>query len=310
MRKQRRLILFFALAVFIYGLAQVWNQQRSSRFETLLLDFLPKKVVRVQVDPSQGGQPFTLLLHDDRWLITAHNINEAALPGSVWEMLSYLNEIRTTAIVGKGNAVWEEYGVGEQQGVKICLFFDDESSTCIRLSTPPGNNADPQALVYARLEGQPEVYACRAISLQYLDGTVHTFRKNCLLNLQTDPHTLVMEWRDTTLVANLDTGVWHLNQLPVGDAAAWHTYTATLRHPCGDDFVDDLDEIALDSLLYWQLTLYTRDDSVFVQCYRDTQRVQPYLLHASQYPHLWLSSDSAGLFRLFTDVWSKNGWYE
>jgi hypothetical protein len=304
MRKQRRLILFFALAVFIYGVAQVWNQQRSPKFEALLLDFLPKKVVRIEVAPADEA-PFALLQRDGRWLITARNVNEAAREGSVLEMLSHLNTIRTTEIVAKAPSAWAEYGVDEGQGAKFCLIFADGKSTCVRLAAPKANQSGTNlALLYARLEGQPEVYACRATSPQYLGGAIHDYRSNCLLNLADSPHRMVMQLRDTTLVAQLDTGVWHVGQLPVGDAAAWQAYTQALRHPCSNDFVDDLDELALDSLLHWQLTLYTTDDSVSVRCYRDTQQVQPYLLHATQYPHLWLGSDSIGLYRLFTDVWS------
>lgn len=303
MRKQRRLILFFALAVFIYGVAQVWNQQRSPRFEVLLLDFLPKKVVRIEVSPS-GGVPFTLLQRGGRWLITARNVNETAREGSVLEMLSHLNAIRTTEIVAKAPSAWAGYGVDEAQGAKFCLIFEDAKSTCIRLALGAKSTNGTQAVLYARLEGQPEVYACRATSPQYLGGCIHDYRSNCLLNLAASPHRMVMQLRDTTLVARLDTSVWHIGQLPVADAAAWQAYAQALRHPCGDDFVDDLDELSLDSLLHWQLTLYTPDDSVSVRCYRDTQMVRPYLLHTTQFPHLWLGSDSAGLHRLFTDVWS------
>ena len=64
--RNKKLILFFGLAVLVYGIAQYWDNQRSSEFKAPLLDFLPEEVTRITVAKA-NQQPFTLLRHGPRW---------------------------------------------------------------------------------------------------------------------------------------------------------------------------------------------------------------------------------------------------
>ena len=53
MSGNQRWIILFAIVVLLYGVVQYWNQQRSSIFRAVLLDFLPRDVERIDITRAQ-----------------------------------------------------------------------------------------------------------------------------------------------------------------------------------------------------------------------------------------------------------------
>ncbi|PSR08554.1 MAG: hypothetical protein C7N36_21830, partial [Bacteroidetes bacterium] len=115
--RNKRLILLFGLAVLLYGIAQYWNNQRSSEFKATLLNFLPQEVTRISLAKADQ-QPFTLLRYGQRWLLSSNNINEPANTDLVEDLLLRLRNIRTEEIVTQRPEDWKKYGVGPSEGLE------------------------------------------------------------------------------------------------------------------------------------------------------------------------------------------------
>ncbi|MEO0877650.1 MAG: hypothetical protein AAFY48_23870, partial [Bacteroidota bacterium] len=129
MKRNQRWIILFAIAVLLYGIVQYWNQQRSSTFRAVLLDFLPRDVERIDIAKAQQDG-FSIMRQGQRWLITGPQISEEARPDAVIQLLKRLQAIRTEAIIAQSKKEWETYGVNEDQGVLVCLSYIDGEKDC------------------------------------------------------------------------------------------------------------------------------------------------------------------------------------
>jgi hypothetical protein len=86
---------------------------------------------------------------------------------------------------------------------------------------------------------------------------------------------------------------------------AVESYLDALRHLSGDSFADDFDELRAPRLETRRLSLSGTHLSrpIEVVVYRDSIRLQPFILQSSQNSDAYFASDSAGIFRkLFLPV--------
>jgi hypothetical protein len=302
--RNKKLILFFGLAVLIYGIAQYWDNQRSSEFKAPLLDFLPEEVTRITVAKA-NQQPFTLLRHGPRWLLSSNHINETANAGLVEDLLLRLSNIRTEEIVSQRPEDWEKYGVGPAEGLKICLYFGNKKTNCLRIGQYTFQPDRQKVAAFARLGQQAAVYAFNGLAIGLLEGDRNSFRNQNLLQLQQPVTRMVMRNGEQLFAAGTRDGQWLLNDSLLLDSLVWFPYALALQDISSTQFADDIDELALDSLRAWQLTIYYGQDSVLLNCYRDSTRQHPFILHSDQHPRTWLSSDSSGIFRILSRPWQK-----
>lgn len=303
--KNRLWIILFGLLVLAYGLSQYWQEQRSNKFESVLLDFVPKDVIRIDIQKATTPA-FSIIRHDDRWLLSQKQLNEEAMAEPVEELIRCLRDIRTSVLVSQQKKDWTNYGVGPDQGILLCLHFRAKPETCVRIGKYTYSQAKRKVQAYTRLENQKEVFTINGLALSMFTGEMDAFRNDQLLAIKGSADSLVFA-RDSSTATLRQTVAG--NYITTGDASddslLWATYLQQLHDLQGDFFADDIDELSIDSLLRWQLKIYSKGDSVVLKCYQDTNRQEPYLLHSSQFPGTWISSDSNGLYQQLVRPWQK-----
>lgn len=305
MAKNRLWILLFGLAVVIYGLSQYWQEQRTNRFQSVLLDFVPKEVVRIDIQKAETP-PFSIIRNQDRWLLSQQHLNEEAASPAVEDLMQRLRDIRTSALVSQKESEWSTYGLGPQQGILLCLHFLDESQTCIRIGRYFYSEEEKTIQAFIRLDNQKEVFTINGLALSMFGGESSAFRQNQLLALNAPIDSLHFQQFDKTMkVSQTNAGQFVSNHQLIADSLQWANYWQTLQQLQGQTFADDIDELNIDTFRYWQLKIFTTHDSVILDCFRDTSRVDPYLLHSSQFPLTWISSDSNSLHRQLIHPWQK-----
>jgi len=302
--RNKRLILLFGLAVLLYGIAQYWNNQRSSEFKATLLNFLPQEVTRISLAKADQ-QPFTLLRYGQRWWLSSNNINEPANTDLVEDLLLRLRNIRTEEIVTQRPEDWKKYGVGPSEGLEICLYFDEKKNNCLRIGQYTFQPDRQKVAAFARLGQQTEVYAFNGLATGILAGDRNSFRNQDLVRLEQPVTRLVMQYGEQVFTASNRNNQWLLNDSLLLDSLVWFAYTSALQKISSTHFADDIDELALNSLRIWQLTLFAGSDSVLLHCYRDTTLQHPFILHSDQHPRTWLTSDSSGIFSILSRPWEK-----
>ena len=308
MKRNQRWIILFAIVVLLYGIGQYWNQQRSSTIRAVLLDFLPRDVERIDIAKAQQDG-FSILRQDQRWLITGPQISEEARPDAVIQLLKRLQAIRTEAIIAQSKKEWETYGVNEDQGVLVCLSYIDGEKDCVRIGRYAYASEEERLELYARLETQDEVYIVDGLPLSFIDGEAVFFRNRQLLALNQPLTQLAFQTTEQEILArSTSDSSWLVNEVELMEAAYWTSYTEQLQNLQGQLLVDDIDELSLDSMLVWQLKMYSMQDSFMVKCYSDSTKQPPFILHSTQFAKTWVSSDSAGLVDRLIAPWQK--WLE
>lgn len=305
MAKNRLWILMFGLLVIVYGASQYFQQQRSNRFHSVLLDFIPKEVTKIDIHKA-GSPPFSILRVEDRWLLTQQHVNEAATTEAVEDLLRRLRDIRTSALVSQQQSDWETFGLGPKQGILLCLHFQDDAPSCVRIGRYTYSAEEKAVQAYTRLEDQKEVFTINGLALSMFSGDLAAFRRNQLLRSEATTDSLKFSFDADTfrVIRNIHNQVY-LNGEHTGDSLGWINYLQQLNDLKGQDFADDINELTMDSLHYWQLTIYQGADSLLLDCYRDTSRQAPFLLHSHQFKSTWISSDSSGLHAQLIQPWLK-----
>lgn len=296
MSTQQRWIALFALLVLGYGISQYWAKQRSSEFRAVLLDFLPKDVQRIDIRQGQE-KGFSILRQADRWLLSGPHINEEAKAEPVAHLLKRLQAIRTEEVVSQSAKDWEDYGVKDGQGLLLCLHYNKGDKDCVRIGRYAYAEEEARVELYTRLQNQREVYVINGLPLSFLDGKSAYFRNHTLLQIEDPLRKLRLESPQGTLeVSAASDSSWTVNSTETFlKDAYWNDYLAQLQHLQGYTFADDIDELSLDSMLAWQMHLYTDRDSFQLNCYSDTTRQLPLILHSNQHARTWISSDTNGL---------------
>ncbi len=305
MTKQQRWIALFALIVVVYAAGQYWTQQHSGAFRAVLLDFLPSEVQRVDIQQGQDV-PFSILKQQERWLLSGTNVNEEARSETVDQLLQRLQAIRTEEVISQSEKEWEEYGVAEGQGVVVCLTYEDGEQDCVRIGSYAYEEDEDRVALYTRLDNQQEVYVINGLPLSIIDGQIDFFRNKQLLSISRPLEKLRLKADDRDLlVTKSNDSIWVGNVELNAEATYWQAYLAELQSMQGQHFADDIDELSLDSFLSWELTLYTSKDSFKLNCYSDTTKQPPFILHSDQFPKTWISSDSNGLAKRVLYPWQK-----
>lgn len=304
MRKNAPFIIIFALLVIVYGLSQYWDKNRSPRFEAVLLDFLPEEIARIDLQKA-GEEAFSIRWNEDRWVMSKANVHETVKKSAVDELLKRLRSIRTSAIVSAISKEWEQYGVGENQGIKVCLHKKDDDTTCLRLGRYTFAEEEKRLSAYTRLEGQAEVYSINGMAISLLDGNPDFFRNKQLFHL--DEEVVSMKWQIQEQVYEVfrQENHWITTDDQLVDSLLWENYLQDLSSINGESFADDIDETTIEEQLDWRLNLYTLTDSIQLNCYFDSSRQEVFVLHPQQFPQTWLSSDSSGIYQQITYPWIK-----
>jgi len=180
-----------------------------------------------------------------------------------------------------------------------------KKNNCLRIGQYTFQPDRQKVAAFARLGQQTEVYAFNGLATGILAGDRNSFRNQDLVRLEQPVTRLVMQYGEQVFTASNRNNQWLLNDSLLPDSLVWFAYTSALQKISSTQFADDIDELALNSLRIWQLTLFAGSDSVLLHCYRDTTLQHPFILHSDQHPRTWLTSDSSGIFSILSRPWEK-----
>jgi hypothetical protein len=295
----KRVIILFSLALLLYGLYQWWERSRNPIFQAALLHIDIENLTGIDIDPPGEEETFSLLPIDGRWIASRELINVEANATAVARLIQALNALRTHDLANQQFKAWPRYGVADDQPTLLVSFrYADGRTEAIRIGLFPQALPHPDSLVYARLQGQQDVYALRARQLAGLPMYLADFRDALYVALPTPPPAAFRLLGPDTLKCfrNLEGG-WRCNGL-AADSAALDRHFSSMTRLSGAVFANDFDELQAGRFPRRQLVVYPGNaiDSVVLTCYIDSLRLWPYVLHSSQHPSRWLSSDAAGLY--------------
>lgn len=295
----KRVIIIFTLLLTVYGAYQWWDRSRDPVFEAPLMQVDAGQLLSIDIDPPGDEEPFSLLHIDGSWIASREPLNVRANKAAVERLVQVLNGLRTADLLSQHSRHWERYGVAEGQGLKISLQYNDKRQEAILLSLFPQVRTHPDSLVYARLDGQKDVYGIRARQVEGLPMYLADFRDAQFVSLPgASPAAFRLVWPDTISCFHTLEGGWHCNGVAV-DSMALDAYFEHIKQLSGAVFANDFDELQAGRLPRRQLIVYPGNatDSIILNCYIDSLRLWPYVLQGSQYPYHWLASDSAGLYK-------------
>ncbi len=298
----RTLIYLFAIALIVMGISQYFTQNRSPEFEAALLTIDTQEIVKVEVIQA-GDQGFTLLREGRRWLASKDNVHLSAKPSQISILLEALSSLQTELIVTADSKAWEGFALNKEKATQLKVYADNGEEEVFLLGKISLNDAQNRLETYVRLEGQKEIYAIDALPLATLSTQFEDYRPGVLLELSTPIIAAELFTQDSSFH-----WVWPVsaagNSVQL-DSLLTAQHLSSLQLIEGNQFADDIDELAAKQLLFVQLQLSTEASIYQLNCYQDTTLSSPFIFHSDQFPEVWLASDTNGLFRQVFAPWQE-----
>lgn len=307
-KTNKTLLIVFVALLILYGLNRLISGRGDSNFNSELIKIDTAAVSTIHVLIKQPEEAdITLKREGANWIVSNGQLSVKAQQTAVDELLAAISLVKTNQIAATSAGSWTEYGVDEEHGTLVEVFSDDkklESFVVGRLSFNPQTQS---ALSYLRIEGENEVYAIDGFQAFAINKGFEGYRNQELLKMKRE--MVVTNFRcelpDTTLHFSKAGGPWLLNGKTPLDSMEVENYLNVLRNLPGATFADDFDETRADKLQYARLTLEGNNipEPFVVDCYRDTSRQRPYILHSTHNSDAWFDSDTTGAFKqLFLDL--------
>lgn len=305
----KRLVFFFSLLLLLYGLYLWREKQQQPSFRAKLLTIDPRAVTGIDVRLPEGFdayRSFSLLHIDGQWIASVDLLNMPADTTAVRTLIDALTGLETTQLVGAFRPASNRFGLGDGAHLYVRLRAREGRTEGVYLGWSAGRLPAPDSLLYARLEGQQEVYGIPAERLLNAPLRLQDFNQSRLCSLQeTDLAAFLLEGADTTIRCfRALSGGWHCNGRWF-EPDALSRYFGQLSSRLKQLPASGFDELRIQTHLRRKLILYPQHatDSVVIAAYYEPSRFQPWLLNSSQYPATWFQSDDAGLYQqLFTTL--------
>lgn len=306
--KNKTLLIVFLVLLSIYGLNRLFSGKRDGNFSSALIKLDTAAITAITInllDPDP--QELTLKREEEGWIVSNGQLNTKALPEAVSALLKSLALVQTQFIVTDKPDKWSNYEVNEGQGVSVQVYKGSKKIEDFIVGGLNYNAETQTALGYIRLSGQKEVYAVDGMQAVNFIQQFEAYRMRELVKMKRAMivNEFSCQFADTTLAFQKKNGQWLLNQNLALDSMTVENYLNVLRNVTMETFADDFDETQAKRLHYATLSL--KGDNItapfVIDCYKDTTRQRPYILHSNYNPETWFDSDSAGVFnQLFIDV--------
>ncbi|NUQ26882.1 MAG: DUF4340 domain-containing protein [Saprospiraceae bacterium] len=301
------LIVFVALLV-LYGLNRLLSGRGDSNFNSELIKIDTAAVSAVNIIIKQPEEAeITLKREGADWIVSNGQLSVKAQSAAVEELLSAISLIKTNQIAATQAGSWADYGVDEEHGTQVTVYSNDKELESFVVGKFSFNPQTQTAISFLRINGENEVYAIDGMQAMSLNKSFEGYRNLELLKMKRDMvvTSFNCELPDTTLRFSKTGGPWLLNGKTPLDSMDVENYLNTLRNLPGATFADDFDETRAEKFQYARLTL--EGDNIpapfVVDCYRDTSRQRPFILHSSHNRDAWFDSDTSGVYRqLFLNV--------
>lgn len=285
---RKRFLFYFLLILALgYGASRYFAGRRGPLFETNLIALDLASITAVSIAGEGLPQQELLLKREGKtWIASQGNRSVKANSQAVKPIIDQLSGIESHHIVTKDFSRWNQFGVGQGQGIRVRVFDNEELLEDFLIGNFTAL-ADSTGYTYLRLWEDEEVYAIEGNLGTVFNPGFDAFRSKALLYL--DPAKIrKIAWEPKTA----DTAII-LVQTPRLDS-----FLQEIRSLQGQKFADSFDPVKSAHLLEGRITFYATDweTPVEVSWFRDTLEEQPFIFFSTHNPDNYFISDSAGIF--------------
>lgn len=306
MNNKTLLIVFLGLLA-LYGLNRLFSGKRDSNFNSELIKVDTATVTSIVVSLHEPEpQEISLKKEEGGWIVSNGHQSAKAMPEAITSVLTNLSLVRTQQIAASSADLWSAYEVGEGQGVGVKVYKGSQLKEDFIVGKFDFNPETRSGKCYVRLNGQNEVYSIDGFELLSFKQGFEAYRNRELIKMKAamKVNEFLCQWPDTTSLFKKTPLGWTTGNATL-DSMKVENYLNVLRNLTATTFADDFDETKAGRLHFATLTI--KGDNIeapyVIDCYRDTTREHPFVLHSTYNPETWFESDSAGVFKqIFLDL--------
>lgn len=278
MKNKSLLAVFLVLSgILIYTKLAVPNKDRSFSQDILSID--TSAVVKIDISPK-GVNPFQLEKKDGKWNLLQDSLDVEAEESNVTALLSQLSSTKATRIVSRSKNKWQEYEVGDQNGSKIKMTYDNNKVKEIVVGKFIFNQQKKQANTYVRTAKSEDTYLVDGFLSMTVSKEASSYRNQNILSIPsyealtriTYNHAnkdITLRWQRNNEIQNSE------------DSIAINSYIKQLSNIRGSVFASKKPEAAsLEQTLVY--TLNDNKPDVTINAY--VQNDSMYIIHSTQNP--------------------------
>lgn len=270
-------------------------------FQAVLWTLDTAAVTTVSWYPENRPVQETILVRNGKhWLASQGTITTKAVPTAVQDVLAALLLVQTDKVVTQEKLRWGDFGVDDKRGIRVEIYQDDKLWKDFVVSNFTKQDSLNNTVSFMRMMGGDAVYQVNAALSTIFQRPFHVFRNDHVLVLN-DPFRITqLDYFLTpdSSIQVVQTGTLSTSAASIAiDSLAWNTYLQQLQQLAPADFADDFDDGHSEPYFYRKVVLPLPDAMLQLTCYQDTTRQPSFIIHSSQNPEAYFSSDSSGLFQ-------------
>lgn len=306
MNNKTLLIIFIAL-LGIYGISQMSGGKKQRSFNTELVNLDTASITRIVVYPKADDfAEVTLTRESGGWIATKGDITTPAMQNNINSVLTQLDSIGVKRIAAKKPEKWTEYEVNENEGTRLQVYSDGELLKDFIIGRFAFNQQTRQATSFVRLTGEEEVFAVDGFLSMSLGQGFDSYRNKEVLKLNKDDVVgLQYQISDYLFNINKSSDGWMMNEDTPVDSTKMDDLVSGLSNLNGSGFVDGFDPVLRAGTLQNSLKISANNvlEPIVIQCYADTTREKPFIIHSSLNKDAYFESDSTGIYdKLFGNI--------
>lgn len=307
MNNKLLLIVFIAL-LGIYGLSKAFSGKKDQSFKAQLIEVDTTTVTQVIINTKEpDSEEITLKKEEAGWIASNGQLNVKAPQGVISSVLGNLVLIKTKRVAANKPEKWSDYELEEGQASRIRVYQGEKLLEDFLVGRFSFNQQTRSGISFIRLNGENEVYAVDGFQTLTFGQGFDSYRNKEIIKMK--PEMEITEFSiqqpDTTINFFLANDVWTANGSIPLDSTKVAAYLNVLRNVSGSEFADDFDNLQSDNLRHKTITVKGNNilEPFVINCYQDTTREKPFVIHSNRNTEAYFASDSAGVYqRLFKEV--------
>ena len=313
MKKNNILILVLVGLVLLFVTTNYFKKHSSAIFKAEVIQFDSSTLNKIIICPPSSSEEELIIISkdDNNWQVAQGTIKTLANQSTVNSVLGQLEQIKTEQLVSKTKEKWETYELTDTLALCVEIYQQGKEKptklyfgkTTNRQSQNPVFRGRPSvdASTYFRINETPSTYAIKGGLSNTFKRKFNAWRNTEFIKLNKDLITrLKFETnKNNTFSLSKKESDWFMGEISP-DSTKVTQYLNTLSYQSSSRFIDGFKPKGNADY-----TLTIQGDStkdLTIKAYRDSKTTKNYILNASQYPNVFIESDSTGLFkRLFVN---------
>lgn len=289
-------LLFLAtllVASFFFLYSSLTSHVEAIDFKSEIVQIDTADVILIQIHYEKNNTGYELTRESRNWIISDALASVPAKTAQVNRILATFASLTTDKIVCSSPDNWQHYNIDRDQGYRIS--FTDTKGTTETLTVGFFPNEEH---AYLRVKEDNAVYRIPRAAAIASSQPMSVFRPQHLLRLPADVTAIQYTTPDTAFVLATTPLGWQNNiTQTVVDSSSIQQYLASIDSVNSKAFTNNFDETSPAAFAYKKIEFWSSTDSTILYCFRDTNRVKPFIFYSPINDRSWFESDSAGLFK-------------